>query len=84
MRIMRRGEFRNGPIAETPLVLVAPAIMATVWRMTFEPLDLDEVVAAHLVLKRRARDRVTRSAARRSRTKNPMADAGHFLFAPVG
>ena len=52
-RGIERGEFRDGPIAEMPLVLMAPAIMAAVWKMTFEPhepLDLDKVVAAHLDL----------------------------------
>jgi AcrR family transcriptional regulator len=52
-RGVARGEVRPGPIADMPMVIVGPAIMATVWKMTFdqfEPLDIDNVIAAHLDL----------------------------------
>ena len=38
-RGVRSGEFRNGPAAAHPEVLVGPAIMAAVWKMTFEPFE---------------------------------------------
>ena len=47
------GEFRDGAIAQTPLILIAPAIMATIWKMNFdafEPLDLRKFAEAHLEL----------------------------------
>ena len=47
------GEFRRGAVARMPMILVAPAMMATVWKMTFdpfEPLDMETFAAAHLEL----------------------------------
>jgi AcrR family transcriptional regulator len=45
------GEFRDGPVARHPEVLLGPAIMAALWKMLFdrlEPLDLESFLAAHL------------------------------------
>lgn len=45
-----RGEFRAGAATDLPIVIVAPAIMAAVWTMTFQrfdPLDLEKFAAAH-------------------------------------
>jgi len=45
------GEFRDGPAARHPEVLLGPAIMAALWKMLFdrlEPLDLEGFMAAHL------------------------------------
>ena len=45
------GEFREGPAARHPEVLLGPAIMAALWKMLFDrldPLDLDGFMAAHL------------------------------------
>jgi AcrR family transcriptional regulator len=44
------GEFRSGAVADLPMVLVAPAIMAAVWRMTFDRVQhvpLGRFHAAH-------------------------------------
>ena len=38
-RGVKTGEFRDGPAAAHPEVLVGPAIMAAVWKMTFEPFE---------------------------------------------
>jgi AcrR family transcriptional regulator len=38
-RGVARGEFRPGAAADLPMVAVAPALMAAIWRMTFEPFD---------------------------------------------
>ncbi len=49
-RGVARGEFRAGAAADLPIVVMAPAIMAAVWKMTFEPfdpLDLEKFAAAH-------------------------------------
>ena len=49
-RGVARGEFRPGPAADLPLIVVAPAITAVIWRMTFQPfapLDIDKWAAAH-------------------------------------
>jgi hypothetical protein len=35
-RGIARGEVRQGAAANLPLVLVAPALMAAIWRMTFD------------------------------------------------
>ena len=45
-----RGEFRAGDAADLPIVVMAPTIMAAVWKMTFEPfdpLDLEKFAEAH-------------------------------------
>jgi AcrR family transcriptional regulator len=47
------GEFRDGPAARQPEVVLGPAIMAAVWKMLFDrldPLDVDRFMAAHLDL----------------------------------
>jgi len=49
-RGIARGEFREGAATAVPIVLVAPALVAAIWRLTFEPhqhLDLDKMLAAH-------------------------------------
>lgn len=49
-RGVARGEFRAGAAADLPIVVMAPTIMAAVWKMTFEPfdpLDLEKFAAAH-------------------------------------
>jgi hypothetical protein len=52
-RGLQRGEVRAGAAAELPLVIMAPAIMAAIWRMTFDrhaPIDPEVFLAAHLDL----------------------------------
>lgn len=47
------GEFRDGPAAREPRLIVAPAMLAVIWRLTFEqvaPLDLEPYAEAHLDL----------------------------------
>lgn len=49
-RGVARGEFRPGAAADLPVVVVAPAIMAAVWTMTFQsfdPLDVEKFAEAH-------------------------------------
>ncbi len=55
--ILRRGvasgEFRDGPASRTPEVVIGPAILAAVWKLVFEaiePMDLEEMMIAHLDL----------------------------------
>lgn len=48
-----RGEFRDGPAARRPEVVMGPALLALVWTLLFQdidPLDLDAVLDAHLDL----------------------------------
>ncbi len=52
-RGVKRGEFRRGPATDLPIIIVAPAIMAAVWKMTFEPFDpipVERFFAAHVDL----------------------------------
>ena len=52
-RGIARGEVRNNAAADLPIIVMAPAIMAAVWKMTFDPLDpisTDRFMAAHLAL----------------------------------
>lgn len=52
-RGLSRGEVRPGAAADLPLVVVAPAIMAALWRMTFDRhahIDAEAFLAAHLDL----------------------------------
>lgn len=52
-RGVARGEFRAGPASELPMVIVAPAIMAMIWKMTFDsfdPISTDAFMAAHVDL----------------------------------
>lgn len=55
--ILRRGiacgEFRDGPATRFPEVIIGPVILAAVWKLVFEPIepmDLDQMVDAHLDL----------------------------------
>lgn len=44
------GEFRASAMTELPLVMMAPAVMGSIWRMTFDavqPLPLEAFHAAH-------------------------------------
>lgn len=50
---LKRDEACPGAAADLPMILMAPAIMAAVWRMTFdpyEPVPPDRFLAAHLDL----------------------------------
>lgn len=52
-RGVARGEVRAGAAADLPMVLMAPAIMAAVWKLTFEPTEpvaTERFLAAHLDL----------------------------------
>ncbi len=52
-RGVQRGEIRAGPATKLPQVLIAPAIMAAIWQMTFSPynaISLDQFSAAHIDL----------------------------------
>jgi AcrR family transcriptional regulator len=52
-RGIARGEVRPGAAADLPIVVMAPAIMAAIWRMTFErhaPIAPEAFMAAHLDL----------------------------------
>ena len=45
------GEFRDTPALANPEVIMGPAIMAAVWKMTFEqtsPLNMKRFIQAHL------------------------------------
>ena len=52
-RGIARGEFRKGPAADYPRLIMAPGILASIWMMTFsevEDLDIDRYFAAHMDL----------------------------------
>jgi AcrR family transcriptional regulator len=52
-RGISRGEIRPGPVSDLPLVIMAPAMMAAVWKMTFNahaPIATERFIAAHLDL----------------------------------
>jgi AcrR family transcriptional regulator len=52
-RGVARGEIRPGAAVELPLVIMGPAIMAAIWKMTFEvhePIATERFMAAHLAL----------------------------------
>lgn len=52
-RGLQRGEVRPGPAAELPVVLMAPAMMAVIWKLTFDtvdPIPTEAFLAAHLDL----------------------------------
>lgn len=52
-RGVARGEVRGGAAADLPIVIVAPAVMAAIWRMTFDrhaPISGEAFLAAHLDL----------------------------------
>ena len=50
-RGVERGEFRRSALTELPIVIVAPAVMTIVWKMTFdrfEPIEARRFLAAHV------------------------------------
>lgn len=50
-RGVERGEFRDSGLDAYPQLLVSPAIMATMWKSTFEkfsPMDLDTMLDLHV------------------------------------
>lgn len=50
-RGVSRGEFRDGPAIIEPRIIIAPAIMAAIWRATFQahdPLPIDRFIDAHI------------------------------------
>jgi AcrR family transcriptional regulator len=50
-RGVARGEFRDGAVADLPMVLMAPALMAALWRQTFDrlaPIAPNRFRAAHI------------------------------------
>jgi AcrR family transcriptional regulator len=52
-RGVARGEFRAGPLTDLPIVLLAPVLMAALWKMTFDrydPIATERFLAAHLDL----------------------------------
>jgi AcrR family transcriptional regulator len=52
-RGIARGEIRPGALTSLPEVLMAPAIMAVIWKLTFDrfdPIATDRFLAAHLDL----------------------------------
>jgi len=52
-RGIARGEVREGAAARLPIVIIAPAIMAAIWRMTFDrhaPISGEAFLAAHMDL----------------------------------
>lgn len=52
-RGVRRGEFRPTALGRFPQLIVAPALLAVIWRALFEPyqpLDVDALVDAHVDL----------------------------------
>ena len=52
-RGLERGEFRDSEAAREPRLIMAPAIMAALWRLTFnsqDPLSVDDFLNAHIDL----------------------------------
>jgi AcrR family transcriptional regulator len=52
-RGVARGEFRAGAASDLPMVAMAPALMAAIWGMTFQPFDpvpAERFLEAHLDL----------------------------------
>ncbi|MEM7499812.1 MAG: TetR/AcrR family transcriptional regulator [Pseudomonadota bacterium] len=52
-RGIERGEFSRTAVADLPMVIAGPGIMATVWQLVFaqvEPVDLEEFRRAHIAL----------------------------------
>lgn len=50
-RGVARGEFRESAAAKVPIVLMAPAIVAAIWKMTFEaqqPIAIEQFLEAHV------------------------------------
>ncbi len=52
-RGIARGEVREGAAARLPIIVFAPALMAAIWRVTFDrhaPIAAEDFLAAHLDL----------------------------------
>lgn len=52
-RGIARGEIRPSHVSDLPMVLMAPALMAAIWKMTFDPYDpvaTETFLAAHIDL----------------------------------
>jgi AcrR family transcriptional regulator len=52
-RGIARGEVKPNAAASLPLIIMAPAVMAAIWKMTFEPhepIATERFLAAHLAL----------------------------------
>jgi AcrR family transcriptional regulator len=52
-RGVERGEFRRSALTDLPIVIVAPAVMTIVWKMTFDrfdPVETERFLAAHVDL----------------------------------
>jgi AcrR family transcriptional regulator len=52
-RGIARGEVRPSAATDLAMVMMAPAVMATIWRMTFDrhdPIETQRFLAAHLAL----------------------------------
>lgn len=51
LRGVRRGEFRESALSDFPEILVAPALIAAIWKLLFEPfepVDTDAYMAVHI------------------------------------
>jgi len=52
-RGIARGEFREGAYTDLPIVMIAPLLMAAIWKINFErhePIDVARFAAAHFDL----------------------------------
>lgn len=52
-RGVSRGEITPSPVSDLPIVIMAPAIMSAIWKMTFdvhEPIATDRFIEAHFTL----------------------------------
>lgn len=52
-RGMKSGEFRDSPVQKNPKIIMGPAIMASIWKMSFDtasPIDLNAFADAHVDL----------------------------------
>jgi AcrR family transcriptional regulator len=52
-RGVAKGEFRAGALADFPIVLMGPVLMAAIWKMTFDardPIPVERFFEAHLDL----------------------------------
>ncbi len=52
-RGVARGEFREGPVMDLPMVIMAPLLMSAIWKMTFsaiQPIPPETFMKAHLDL----------------------------------
>jgi hypothetical protein len=50
---VRRGEIRQAQLAQFPQIMIAPALIAVIWKSLFErhaPLDADAMLRTHLDL----------------------------------